>query len=169
MRNPGETLLLSRLLPRVVDNTSRGLPIATWLLAPILLMKLLMGGNAAVITRSVATAADGLPLDSFGSAGEHAVLNLLSLWGLQQALVALFGVLILFRYRAMIPPIYALLLVEQLGRKVLQQVHPIAVAAAPSAASLPIGVIVNSVLLLMLMAGFAFSLLGSGHRSNEGS
>ncbi len=158
--------MLSRLLPNTIDNTLRGLTVSAWLLAPILLMKFLMGANAAIITRSVAISADGLPLDTFGKAGEQAVLSLLSLWGLQQAAVALFGALVLLRYKSMIPLIYALLLVEQIGRKVLQLMHPM-VAARPAGANLPIGVIVNSALLLALVIGFILSVIGFRYRRDS--
>src|SRR5206468_3350683 len=118
--------MLQRLFPAQLDNTYRGSRIAIWLLVPIVLAKLAIGGNVMIQTRMVATNADGIPLDSYNAAGAQAVLAFFALWGLGQAILALLGVLALIRYRSMIPLIYLVLLIEQLGRKALFLAKPIA-------------------------------------------
>jgi hypothetical protein len=104
----------------------------------------------------VATGPDGIPLDSFGAGGAQAVLALFALLGLCRLLFALQGIVVLIKYRAMIPFMYLLLLILQLGSKALLLVRPIASSGASSA---QIGSAVIFALLAMLLIGFVLSLL----------
>lgn len=68
--------------------------------------------------RAAAQSADGIPLGAFGAAGAEAVVALFALWGLSQVVLSAFAVLALTRYRAMIPLMYLLLLLEDLAAAV---------------------------------------------------
>ena len=149
--------MLSRIFPRQIDNTYRGHRLAIWLFALIVLAKLLMGANAMLNTRVVATSADGIPLDSYGAQAAATVIAFFAVWGLGALLLALQGIMVLIRYRGLIPFMYLLLLTEQLGRKALLFLHPIA-----KPGTLPVGVAVNLALLGMLLIGLVLSLLRSG-------
>jgi len=72
--------------------------------------------------------------------------------GLSQLLLALVGALALIRYRAMIPFMYLLLLVEYFAKKWIQLVKPIIRMGTPPAAY------VNLVLIALLLAGLVLSL-----------
>src|SRR5665213_1845750 len=102
--------MLTRIFPKQIDNAYRGHWLAIWLMVPIVLLRLVIGFNSMVFARMVATSADGIPLDSFGTAGAEALIALL---GLYLLLFALLGVVVLIRYRAMIPFMYLLLLIQQ--------------------------------------------------------
>ena len=118
--------MLKRLFPRVIDTEARTNTAARWLLIPVSAIKLLMGINAVVMTAYIATSADGIPIASYGPAAASAVLAFFSLWGLAQALLALFGQLAALRYRALIPLAFLVLSIEHFGRKALLTLHPIA-------------------------------------------
>lgn len=155
--------MLGRIFPKQFDNFYRGHWLAIWLLVPIVLLRLVIGANSILNTRLVATTADGIPLDSFGAAGAEAVIALFALLGLYFVLLALLGILVLIRYRAMIPLMYLLLLAQQLGGRVLGLLHPIARSGASSAqlgSALILGILAATVL------GFVLSLLGNS-RSPE--
>jgi hypothetical protein len=151
--------MLSRIFPKQIDNIFRGHRLAIWLFLPIVLVELVIGANSMVNTRSVATSADGIPLDAFTSGGAAAVVSLFALLGLCRLLFALQGVLVLIRYRALIPFMYLLLLILQLGSRALLLVNPIARSDASSA---QIGSGVILALLAMLVVGFVLSLLKTG-------
>jgi hypothetical protein len=67
-------------------------------------------------------------------------------------LLTLLGVLALIRYRAMIPLMYVLFLVEYFAKKWIQLVKPIARTGTPPATY------VNLVLIALLLTGLVLSL-----------
>jgi hypothetical protein len=144
--------MLDTLLPRTIDNSYSGRKLALWLLAFILLVKGAMGLNSIFNGQVVATHADGIPLDTFTPAGASAVVSLLALWGWSLLLFSLLGVLALVRYRAMVPLVFLLLLLEQLGRKWILFAQPIAKVGAPPAFS------INAALIAVMLIGLALSL-----------
>ncbi len=54
----------NRLLPRQADNTYGGHKLALWLFALLVLVKVLMSVNSIFNGFSVASSADGIPLDT---------------------------------------------------------------------------------------------------------
>ena len=118
--------MLSKLFPPSMDNRYRGRKAAIWLLGFIVLIKGAMGVNCIFNGYAVATTADGIPLETFTPDGAGAVVSFLAFWGWSLLLFCLLGVLALLRYRAMVPLVFLLLLLEQLGRKWILQALPIA-------------------------------------------
>jgi hypothetical protein len=88
-----------RLLPRQADNTYYGSKLALWLFGLLVFMKVAMGFNSIVNGHSVASSADGIPLDTFTPAGAQTVVSLFALSGLRQLIICLLGILVLVRYR----------------------------------------------------------------------
>ncbi len=149
--------MLNRIFPRQFDNASyRGHWLAIWLFVPAVLMELAMGVNSIINTRLVATSADGIPLDRYGAGGADAVIALFAIAGLFRVLLALQGVVAAIRYRAMIPFLYLVLLILQLGSKALLLAHPIVKSGVSSA---QLGSAFVLALLAMLLIGFVLSLI----------
>jgi len=66
----GEPTMLTRLLPKQIDNDYRGHVLAIWLLAPLALIKLVQGANVAGLlgagkTRQVLEGVDKVPVGVF--------------------------------------------------------------------------------------------------------
>jgi hypothetical protein len=144
--------MLSRLLPPSVDNRYQGQKLAPWLLGLLMLAKLAMGLNIVLNGRVVATTADGIPLDAFAPDAAQTVLALFAIWGLCQILFGLLSLLVLVRYRALVPFMFALLALEHLGRKLILEFTPIVRTGNPP------GSIVNLALLALMIVGLALSL-----------
>lgn len=144
-----------RLFPKQIDNRFEGHWLAAWLLAPIVLVRAIIGFNSMVFSRSIATSADAIPLDRFGPDGAEAVVSLFALLGLFLLLFSLLGVVVLVRYRAMIPFMYVLLLVQQLGNRALLLIHPVIRSGSAS-----IGSAIVFAILAITVAGFVLSLVG---------
>jgi len=155
--------MLHRIFPRQFDNIYRGHWLAIWLLVPVVLLELVIGANSIINTRSVAMGADGIRLNRFGAEAATTVISLFALLGLSRLLFGLLGVMALIRYRAMIPFIYLLLLLLQLGSKALLLWHPAIRSIGHNSAA---GTTVILVLIAMLLTGFVLSLLGD--RGPEG-
>ena len=144
--------MLNQFLPPQIDNTYRGHKLALWLFGLIVLMKVAMSVNSIFNGRVVASSADGIPLDTFTPAGAQAVVSLFAAWGLGQLMICLLCILVLVRYRAWIPFMFALLLVEHLGRRLIFWVMPIVRTGSSP------GLAINLVLLALMILGLVLSL-----------
>src|SRR5579864_3241537 len=151
-----EKPMLNRIFPKQFNNAYSGHRLAIWLFALVVLMELSMGTNSIINTRTVAMSADGIPLDRYDAGAADAVIALFAIAGLFRVLLALQGVLVLIRYRAMIPFMYVVLLILQLASKALVLTHPIARSGVSTA---QLGSAFILAILAISIVGFALSLL----------
>jgi hypothetical protein len=61
----------------------------------------------------------GFPLDSYSTAASSMVILIFSLWGLSQLLMGILYLIVLLRYKSLIPLMYLLLFIEYTGRWLL--------------------------------------------------
>ena len=146
--------MLQRLFPPHADNRFQGLRPSLWLLGLLLFLKLLMSFNSIFNTESVAVGADGIPLASYGPDAAREVLMLFALMALGHLAITLIGLVVLIRYRALVPLIYLVLLGEMLARRAIVWTY-----SAPGAKSAEIALLVNYGLLAFLALGLALSLV----------
>jgi hypothetical protein len=149
--------VLSRLLPEHFDNTFRGNRIGIWLFALVVFVQTGQGLMSVFNGRYAASAPDAIPLGSYSSAAADTVVALFALLGLLRLVICLLCVLALLRYRAMIPLMFTLLVLEYLSRRVILHVLPIERSGAPP------GSVVNLVLLALMIVGLALSVQGKSH------
>ena len=148
----GGFAMFQRLLPQRIDNSYGGHKLALWLLGVLVLMKGGIGLGTMFNGYSAATSADGIPLDTFTPAGEQAFVALFAAWGLSQLMLNLIGVLALIRYRAMVPLMFVLLLLEHLSRKLIFWILPLPRTGAPP------GFYINLALVAVMIVGLVLSL-----------
>ncbi len=144
--------MFNQLLPQRIDNTYRGYKLALWLFALLVFIKVAISLNCIFNGYSVATSADGIPLDTFTSAGAQTVVSLFALLGNSWLMICLLCILVLARYRSMIPLMFGLLLLEHLSRKLILQFLPMVRTGTPP------GFYVNLLLLAVMLVGLALSL-----------
>jgi hypothetical protein len=161
--------MLYRIFPKQFDNTYRGHWLAIWILVPVVLVKLIMGVNVAgldplISNIDILKSADRVPLDTFGAEAASLVVFLYASWALGLLLLSLLAIVVLFRYRAMIPLMYLLLSIEQIGRKGLLLINPIVranhIVRAVETGGFSIGALLNWGLTAALVIGFLLSLQG---------
>lgn len=145
---------MTPLFPRRADNAYRGQTVALWVFGLLLLVFGAIAANSTFNGELVAREADGIPLATYTPAGARTVVTLFSLLGLSHVVFVLFGVVALVRYRSLVPLLFALLLLEHLGKRLILGLLPIARTGAPPAP------IVNFVLLGLMVGGLALSLWG---------
>jgi hypothetical protein len=152
--------MFSRILPRQIDNNFSGHWLAIALLAVVVLVKGAQGLSSIVMTHNVVTNADGIPVDNYSTAGADTVMALTAQLGLLLVVIALIGIVALIRYRGMIPLIFVVQLIAQLGSRVLLALNPIARSTETPMgfAGHPVGFWVNIAILGMTLLGFALSL-----------
>ena len=104
--------MLNQLFPRQIDNSYRAHKLALWLFGLVVLVKLAISLGSIFNGYEAPSSADGIPLDTFTPSGAQAVVTLFALLGLAHLTICLLCVVVLIRYRAMVPFMYALLLLE---------------------------------------------------------
>ena len=142
--------MMERLFPRMVDNDYRGHPFALWVLVPVTLLTLVrslvhmfrVDGGA----QSIAT----IPLDRYSDPAAAAVILIFALWGLSQLLLGLLYVVVLVRYRALIPLMYLTLILEYCGRLALGAWKPMETLERPPGARFTLIMIVLSLVMFVL-------------------
>jgi hypothetical protein len=139
-------------LPGRADNAYRGQKLALGLLAVVVFMKLAMGLNTIFNGPSVLRSADGIPVDTYPPGAAQVVVSLFALLGLSHVVIGIFGLLILIRYRALVPLAFGLLLLEHLGKRLILHFLPIARVGRPP------GTAINLVILALIVVGLALSL-----------
>jgi len=144
--------MLNLLLPKSIDNSYHGYKFSLWVFGLIVFMKTSIGLGTIFNGQNAAIKADGIPLDTFTLAGAQAVVSLFAIWGLAQIMIGCICTLALIRYRAFIPFMFLLLLVEHLSRKLVLFVLPIPRTGNPP------GIFINLALLGLMTIGLVFSL-----------
>lgn len=145
--------MLTRLFPKQFDNNYRGHALGLWLFALVMAMKATQAVTSIVDTRHVLATADGIPLDRFDESGAAIVIGLFAVVSFYLLLLPLQSIVVLIRYRAMVPFMYLLFLILQAGVRVLLQVRPIVIGG-----SHPFGYYVNLGILAVTIIGFVLSL-----------
>jgi hypothetical protein len=148
--------MFNRLLPQRIDNGYRGHTLALWLFGLVVIMKTSIGLGTIFNGHEAAITADGIPLDTYTPAGAQAFVSIFAAWGLAQATIGLLGILVLVRYRAMVPGMFSLLLLEHLCRRLIFFIMPIARVGAPP------GWFINLALVGLMIVGLALSLRNRG-------
>jgi hypothetical protein len=144
--------MLERLLPPLAGNEYRGNRLALWIFYPITFATIVRScihifrfdGGA----QSIAT----IPLDSYTQGGGAAVVTIFAFWGLSQLLLGILSLVVLLRYRALIPLMYLLLLIEYLGRMAIGLAKPLATLETPPGARF------GFVMILLALGGLLLSL-----------
>jgi hypothetical protein len=146
--------MLRVLFPPQFDNVFSGQQIALWILAPVLLFRTMIGINSMAVPRLVASSADSIPLDSFGPTAATSVIQMFAHLGLFYLAVSLLGWLALVRYRSMVPLIYLLIVVEQVGNRLLQLLY-----GNPVHGSMTTGALIVRGILVLAVTGLVLSLI----------
>jgi hypothetical protein len=152
--------MLERLFPAQVDNRFEGHRAALWLMGLLIALKLVVGANSIFNTALVAQGADGIPLDRFGPAAAREVLTLFALVALGQLILALVALAALIRWRALVPFLYLVSLVEMLARRMIVQAHE---GTHPAAS--PVAWYVTWGVLALLALGLLLCLIPARHKA----
>ena len=145
--------MLKRLFPDRIDNRYEGHRLALWLLGLHLALKLVMSVNSIANTASIAGGADGFRLADYGADGARAVLMLFAANAVAGLALALLGVLALLRYRAMVPMVALLLLLEAAGRRLIVESY-----AVERAQGMSFAFAINMAMLALLLGVLGLAL-----------
>ena len=145
--------MLNEFLPQHADNAYHGHKLALWIFALVVLMRAVQSLNSFLNARTTARYADGIPLHTYTPAAEQTTASLFSLMGWYSFIICLVCILVLVRYRSLVPVMFALLLLQSLGGRLIPHFLPIIRTGTPP------GIFVNWILLAFMVVGLALSVL----------
>ena len=146
--------MLTRILPTRADNSYRGTKIALWLLGALVLLRTIMSVNMIFNGYAVASGPDAIPLNTYPADAARAIVALFGLLGIASLGISIFGIVVLVRYRSLVPLMFVIMLLQHLAGRLRDFLMPI-----PRTSAVQAGYI-NLILLTLMVAGFVLSLAG---------
>jgi hypothetical protein len=153
--------MLNRIFPERIDNHYRGHKLALWFFVPITFMKIGISLLHIFSADGGAQSVSTVPLDTYTAGAAQNVIALFSRMGLDQLLLGVLFVLVLFRYRAMIPLMYVLVVVHDIAQEGIAHMKPLALAGVSGARTPAL------ILTALSLSGLVLSLLGKGYLPGE--
>ncbi len=140
--------LIAVLLPEKIDNSVRGSRLPLFVLALIAVLSFARSCIHLLAPDGGAGSIAGMDL----SAGAQGIIFAFALWGSSQLLMALVQLLVIVRYRALVPLMYVFLILEVLLRELVGRIHPVSFTHTPP------GAIGNQLLLPLAVVMLVMSL-----------
>lgn len=144
--------MLGQLLPARFDNAYLGSRIAPWLLGLVVTVKLLQGVVSIFLGASVASSADGIPLDTYTPAAMQTIVAMFALLGAARLPFYAICALALAKYRSAIPLMLGLFVLDYVVRTLVLYYRPIERTGTAG------GLVVNQVLFALMVIGLVLSL-----------
>ncbi len=148
---------MNRILPARADNRYSGHPVGLWLFVPIALIKFSQSLTHLLKHDGGAQSISTIPLDTYPQGAAQNIVGLFARLGLEQFLIASILLLVLLRYRALIPLMYLVIVAHFVGAKIVGQFKPLALAGT-SGVSTPFLVVAA-----LSVVGLVLSLIGRGY------
>ena len=146
--------MMKKVFPRTVDNTYDGLEIAKWVLVLFIAKSFFAAGVHMFAPDGGAQSIASMALDQFTQGGADSVVTMFGMWGIEQLVIGLIGVVVLVRYRALIPMMALVYVVEYALRFAAPMFTPGVVTAHT-----PPGRMADFVLVPLSVVMFALSLI----------
>ena len=150
--------MLRRLFPAVIDNRFRGRRLALWLFVPLALMKLALGTAHMFRADGGAQSVSRMPLDTYPEGAAQNIIGLMARMGLEQVLLGALFLVVLLRYRALIPLMYLVMVLHYLAARGVGLMKPLAVAGATGTGTMYL------VIAALSAVGLVLSLSGRRYR-----
>jgi len=142
--------ILNLIFPEQFDNQFKGHKIALYVFYILTAVTLWRSQHHLFAPDGGAQTIATVPLDTFTHAGAQAVIGVFGLWGLSQLIIGLVYLLVALRYRAMVPLMYVLMLVEYLFRAFYFPItKPIPTAGTAPGAMINIPFVILTILMLL--------------------
>jgi hypothetical protein len=123
--------IVATLLPATLDNTIRGMKLPAYVFTLIAIVSTVRSSIHLLAPDGGAGSVAGMDLSVAGADG---IIFAFALWGSAQLIYALIQLAVAFRYRALVPAMYVLLIVETLLRMLVGHMKPVHFAHTPPGA-----------------------------------
>lgn len=146
------TSLITRILPPVVDNTYRGNRIGLVMFGLITAVTLWRSQHHMLAADGGAQSIATIPLDTYPEGAAATVIAIFAQWGLSQFLLGLLYLLVLIRYRSLIPLFCIFFILEYGGRLTVSLFKSIETAGtAPGSVGNAPAILVGVVMLVLTL------------------
>jgi hypothetical protein len=146
------------LLPVKVDNTIRGWKFPFYVFILIAIISTVRSFIHLSSPDGGAGSIAGMDLSVAGASG---IIFAFALWGSSQLLMSIIQLLVVFRYRSLIPFMYLMFILEILLRELVGRMKPVTFAHTPP------GAIGNQIMLPLAILMLALSLWSGAKSENE--
>lgn len=116
--------MIDILIPKIVDNHYKGNKIALWVLGFYVFKSFLASSIHIFAADGGAQSIASITLDAFTQGGADSVITIFSLWGMEQFVIGIIVLVILWRYKSLIPFAWAIYSIEYLGRFFIPMLKP---------------------------------------------
>lgn len=154
--------MLHRILPPAFDNQFPGHPLALWLFAPIVFLKVMAAQTHIFTADGGAQSISTIPLDTYPASAAQNIIGLFARIGLEQLAFALLLLLALVRYRSVIPLLYLMLVGHYLALRAISAAKPLVFAGTSGVKYMSLAVSIVS------LVGLVLSLVPRGASAGAG-
>lgn len=145
--------MIEKLFPKTVDNQYRGMSIAKWTLFLITAKAFLAAFIHMFAADGGAQSIASISLDQFTTGGANTVITIFALWGLEQFVIGVISLIVLWRYQALIPVMWLAFAIEYTMRFAIPLFTPGIVST-----SIPPGVVMDKILFPLALVMLVLSL-----------
>lgn len=150
--------LFGILLPAKIDNTIRGMKLPFYVFALYAVISTMRSCIHLLSPDGGAGSIAGMDLSVAGADG---IIFAFALWGSSQLLFAVIQLLVVVRYRSLVPFMYVMLILEVLLRELVGHMKPVTFAHTPP------GAIGNQVVLPLALLMLALSLWSADRKTED--
>jgi hypothetical protein len=116
--------IIDAILPEKITNEFKGHKLELYVFIGIVVLTLVRSCIHIFAPDGGAQSIAGFPLNTYPEAASSMIILIFSLWGASQLLMGLVYLVVLIRYKGLIPFMYALILIEYLSRFLLGVFKP---------------------------------------------
>lgn len=145
--------MLKILLPEEANNIYRGNKLTKWLLYIYIFKSFFAGCVHMFASDGGAMSIGSVTLDAFSQGGADSVVTMFGLWGMEQFVIGVFALIIITRYKSLIPMLWGIYVLEYFGRFTTRFFTPGLVTAET-----PPGALADTVLIPLAIIMFIIAL-----------
>ncbi len=107
---------MGALLPKEANNTYAGHRLAKWVLYIYIFKSFLAGCIHMFAGDGGAQSIGSIKLDTFSQEASDTIVTVFGLWGMEQLVIGIIALTVVWRYKSLIPAIWAVYAIEYTGR-----------------------------------------------------
>ena len=116
------------LMPNKIDNTYRGIPLAKYCFYLITAITIIRSCIHILAPDGGAESIATIPLGSYSAEAAATAIYLFAVWGLSQLIIGLMYLVVLWRYKSLIPLMYVTVFIEYTARIIIGALKPVALS-----------------------------------------
>jgi len=119
--------MITKIFPKTIDNTYKGYKLALYFFYAITAVTLVRSLIHILAFDGGAESIATIPLSQYPKDAASTIVFLFSLWGSSQLIIGVIYLVVVFRYKSLIPLMYLLLFAEYSMRLILGHLKPIVI------------------------------------------